>query len=445
MRPTSPIVLCAVAAAYVFLAAAPANAQGTELWNARYDGPASGHDGARAVGTDAGGNVFVTGVSAGIATLDDWATLKYDPDGNLLWESRLNGPINGNDLPQSLLVDANGDVYVTGFSLLAPGLQTITTVKYSGADGAVLWEQRVPGLANAGRIMALDSEGNVVVTGWDGAIRVVKYRGSDGEPLWSRRYDAGPGNDNPYGIAIGPDDTVYVAGTSSIGSGTAAVTLRFTSRGELEWARLSPVGTEGAAGIAVDGEGNAFTLSTLMRPSQFWNYKTVKYSPDGALLWQREYNGGGWDQAKAIALDPNGNVTATGQSQGAAGHGWDVATVQYDTNGVLRWVQRYHAGGNDFGRTIVADADGNVYVAAASSMGFTIDGGNGFLDIAAIKYDVDGNEVWVSRYDGPANASDDLATGTPSLAVSGDRVHVAGWSTGVGTFFDFVTIALANE
>jgi hypothetical protein len=129
MRHARRIALLAVCAlATVVLAAGAAFAQGTELWAAHYNGPGSGNDTAKAVVTDAEGNVIVTGAARGAGTRDDWATLKYDRDGNLLWEHRFGGPLD--DLARDVDVDENGDVYVAG--------HPFAVVKYS-ADGEQLW------------------------------------------------------------------------------------------------------------------------------------------------------------------------------------------------------------------------------------------------------------------------------------------------------------------
>ena len=65
---------------------------------------------------DGNGNVYVTGGSYGGRSGADYATLKYDPDGKLLWESRYNGPGNGRDKLRAIAVGGNGNVYVTGES-----------------------------------------------------------------------------------------------------------------------------------------------------------------------------------------------------------------------------------------------------------------------------------------------------------------------------------------
>ena len=54
-------------------------------WVRRYNGPGNSGDQARAIAVDGSGNVYVTGGSDGSGTSGDYATIKYDPQGNELW------------------------------------------------------------------------------------------------------------------------------------------------------------------------------------------------------------------------------------------------------------------------------------------------------------------------------------------------------------------------
>jgi hypothetical protein len=79
---------------------------------------------------DAAGNVYVTGKSSSSSMHFDYATVKYDPDGNEQWVARYNGPGNGSSSASAIALDAGGKVYVTGQS---PGAGTpldYATVKY---------------------------------------------------------------------------------------------------------------------------------------------------------------------------------------------------------------------------------------------------------------------------------------------------------------------------
>ena len=150
------------------LAAPAASAQVWQEWEARYDGPASGADGGHRLAVDQAGNVYVTGESAGVNTFDDYATIKYDSSGHQLWEARYNGLGNGYDRAYALVIDGEGNVYVTGASqgYIESHLDYLT-VKYDTL-GNQLWVARYNGPLSGEDVpyaIALDRWGNVYVTG----------------------------------------------------------------------------------------------------------------------------------------------------------------------------------------------------------------------------------------------------------------------------------------
>jgi Beta-propeller repeat len=146
------------------------SSSGTVLWSRRY-GAGNGGDLPSAIGTDANGNVFVTGYSLGVGTGLDYATLKYSAGGIPLWTNRYSGPDSLSDRAYALAVDAQGNVYVTGSSEVNVVSSSLATIAYSG-EGIPLWtnfhRNPDPGIDYStaiGTAIAVDSEGEVYAVG----------------------------------------------------------------------------------------------------------------------------------------------------------------------------------------------------------------------------------------------------------------------------------------
>jgi uncharacterized delta-60 repeat protein len=196
-------------------------------------------------------------------------------------------------------------------------------------------------------------------------------------------------------------------------------------------------GYDKANSIKVDGSGNVYVTGESEVGSITRDYVTVKYNSSGVQQWAARYNGPGnyIDQATCVAIDNSGNVYVTGGSVGM-GTGSDFCTIKYNSNGDSLWVRRYNGTGNDIDASIqvVVDVSGNVYVT-----GFSDDGVN--LNYVTIKYNSSGTQLWASIYNGPAGG-----TGSEDrphfLAVDGiGNVYVTGESsTGTGSLDMYATI-----
>jgi hypothetical protein len=442
------LTLCLV---FTLMSAMPltADAQMIEEWVARYNGPGNGLDDPRGMAVDGSGNVYVTGVSDGNGSGWDYNTVKYDPNGNQLWVAYYNSAGNGNDRPRALGIDGSGNVYVTGDSPGSGGDYDYTTVKYN-TNGNQLWVTQYNGLGSGNdrpRAIAVDGSGNVYVTGkspgsgGDNDYATVKYN-TNGNQLWAKRYN-GPGSDWDEALAIAVDGSgnVYVTGMS-IGSGTWEdyATVKYNSAGNQLWVkRYNGPGNDldAANAIAVDTLGNVYVTGgvyyNIMIDSNS-DYATVKYNSAGNQLWVKRYNGTGNynDEAVAIAVDSLGNIYLTGASSGS-GTWNDYTTMKYDSNGNELWVKRYNGPANSYDNAsaLAIDESGNVYVTGESGGSGTGD------DYATVKYDTNGNELWVKRYDGPASGDDRAYF----IAVDeSENVYVTGLSRGSGTGSDFATI-----
>ena len=354
---------------------------GDTAWVRRYDGPEGKADIARAVTVDGAGNVYVTGQidwDPSSALWGDYGTIKYYPNGDTAWVRRYFGPGNQMDAASAIAVDSSGNVYVTGRS----GGDYATLKYYPNGDTA--WVRRYYGSPHAGHgatAIALDASGNIYVTGQifgSGTYLdyvTIKYY-PDGDTAWVRRYDGFGGfHDFAKAIAVDASGSVYVTGSSYVGSWTGydCVTIKYYHDGRVAWvARYSGLGGHRDDGTAVttDRFGNVYVAGWTFESASDADYLVIKYHSSGQTSWVRQYNGpGNWyDYFYAMALDGSGSVYLTGSSWGGHATDVDYATVKYDMLGNRVWVQRYNGPGNapDGASAIAVDASGSVYVTGGS-------------------------------------------------------------------------------
>jgi len=415
-----------------------------QVWVRRYDGPANGTDVATAIAVDASGNVYVTGYSAGSGTYDDYATIKYNSAGDMVWLRRYDRPGNGIDKAQAIAVDASGNVSVTGYSADTISFD-YATIKYNSA-GQEVWVRIYNGPGNdldVATAIAVDASGNVYVTGYsvgsgtDDDYATIKYN-SAGNVVWVKRYNgSGNSEDRAFKIVVDANNYIYVTG-HSYGSGTNYdyATIKYNSFGDEVWVKRynGPSNNiDAARAIAVDNSGNVYVTGMSYGSGTNYDYVTIKYNSLGDTVWVRRYNGPGndYDAAKAIAVDNSGNVYVTGFSVGSNNR-TGYATIKYNSSGQEVWVKRYDGPGDDEAKAIAIDGSGNVCVTGTAWFSGTD------YDYFTIKYNSEGNIIWAKRYMGEGSSDDDKANAI-AIDASG-YVYVTGesWSSSGGQ--DYVTI-----
>jgi hypothetical protein len=136
----------------------------------------------------------------------------------------------------------------------------------------------------------------------------------------------------------------------------------------------------------------------------------VQYRRHKALVGDLRGPGLLYDEPAALALDDWGNVYVTGGSWGSSD--FDYGTVKYDSNGKQKWVVRYNGSQDtdDAANDIAVDGSGNIYVTGYSQG-----------DFSTFKYDSTGAEKWRVFYDG---APEDFAIALAANAAG--EVYVAG-------------------
>jgi hypothetical protein len=217
----------------------------------------------------------------------------------------------------------------------------------------------------------------------------------------------GPSADTGEGIALADDGSRYVVGTFE---GTA---------------------TFGDVSVTSAGDSDVFL---------------VKYDADGAAWVRRAGTDVFNDFGASVAVGPDGSVYAAGFFTGIATwdggqnpdvelttfSDFDAFVAKYTPEGDLEWVRQAGGTGQDTGRDLATDAEGNVYLVGGFEGVGTFGGvtltSAGSTDAFLVKYAPDGDVVWARR---GGSDQGDLAYG---VAVTGGAAHVSGSFRGVAQF-----------
>jgi uncharacterized delta-60 repeat protein len=432
----------------IFIFVSCLQASVTQKWVARYNGPGNGVDEGKYIAVDGSGNVYVAGTSKGITSGNDYTVVKYNSSGVQQWVQRFNGIANGNDYVSGLVLDASGNVYITGASQ-GPGHtgrnMDAVTIKYNPA-GAQQWIHTFNGFngwSDLPTSLEIDPSGNLYIGGTTvysyEDFMTLKYN-SSGQLLWANAY-TGEFLGFDYGSVSTFDaaGNVYTIGyAEGIGGNFNIEVVKYNSSGVEQWYRQYAGSLhldDWGVSVLADAAGNVFVGGSASEVQTGYDITAIKYNSSGDQQWLREYNGPhpGGDFTSSMIFDATGNIILTGVTNRFGTQGSDYATVKYDAAGVQQWVSLYSGTptGKDEAFDVASDAAGNIYVTGESA-------GNGSLkDYATIVYNSFGEQKSVQRYNGPGNA-DDIGR---SIAVdAAGNIYVTGRSMGRGTNFDFATI-----
>jgi hypothetical protein len=155
--------------------------------------------------------------------------------------------------------------------------------------------------------------------------------------------------------------------------------------------------------LDADEDGNIYVLSNILIYSNGFDtvmtvVKTIKIDPNGNELWSNQYE---YDMefpediGASICFFDN-SVYITGRSIDSINY-CDVFLVKYDAlSGTEIWRTTFNDEDDDCDRgdIVQVDNEGNIYVGGKSST----TGNNEYL---LLKYNPDGDLIWVSRYENP--------------------------------------------
>ncbi|NOS84824.1 MAG: T9SS type A sorting domain-containing protein [Ignavibacteria bacterium] len=415
------------------------NSQVSQEWAKRLNSSGTNNDYVRAMTYDALGNVYITGGGG-----SNYLTVKYSPEGTVLWQAVYNGPANDADYGTAIAVDATGNVYVTGRSFGNSTGTDFATIKYD-ASGNQLWLQRYNGTNNdddAPVSIAVDAAGNVYSGGWSSRTTtgldyaIVKYSAA-GSQVWARTYSGpGSGNDFMNMMIIDASGNLYATGSSRGATNDDYATVKYSSAGTLLWtARYEGSGVDEGIALTVDLQGNVIVTGSSVALNGK-DYTTIKYNNAGVQQWLKRYNRTASTEDVPVGLvsDNTGNVYVTGYCEGLNTTSLDYVTLKYNSNGDQQWVKTFNSGlvgVNDKASSIDIDQTGNIYVT-----GTTISGGSD-VDYGTIKYSPSGDVLWSVLYESSLSGNDNAVM--VKCDINGN-VFVTGHATGSITGLDYLTV-----
>jgi gliding motility-associated-like protein len=141
-------------------------------------------------------------------------------------------------------------------------------------------------------------------------------------------------------------------------------------------------------------------------------------------MWATYLGGPGPENGYSVATDNDGNVYIAGETSNspniATGTGWQVNSggnydaylAKFDANGSMLWSTYYGGTGADYGRSVITDSHGNVYLAGntSSATGIASPGAHqtafgGGTDAFLVKFNKNGVRKWASYYGGTGTES----------------------------------------
>jgi len=400
---------------------------GNFLWAKSIGG--KGNDFGGGIALDAASNVYITGgfddtvdfdPGMGVTKLTavgkkDIFIQKLDANGNFLWAKSFGG--RDYDRGTSIAVDADGNVYTTGYFIdtvdFDPGPDSMkisavglwdSFIQKLDANGNLLWAKSIGGNNESySFLLAIDAKGNVYTSG----------NFTD-----SIKFDPGTGVKN---LSAKGDEDVFI--------------LKYNDKGNLLWAKsFGGKSNDYSQSIAFDDKGNVYTIGSFSEAVDFnLGNDTVRISAvgasdiyiqkmdaDGNFIWAKSFGGMTSDGGSSIAIDNKGNIFTTGSFResvdfdpgigvanlSAIGES-DIFIQKLDENGNFIWAKSFGGNLSDGGSSIVIDTVGDVFTTGSLRGTVDFDPGTDVKNLTS----VGGEDIFVHKMKQTATGVADMGNG----------------------------------
>ncbi len=284
-------------------------------------------------------------------------------------------------------------------------------------------------------------------------------------------YLGGTNTDTGQGIAVDPQGSAYVTGSTSSANFPLSVTVQplYGGNSDAFITKVNPagdgltystylggIGQDKATGIAIDSAGNAyitgsttgsFPVANAMQPTfgggTSDGFVAALNARGDTLMYSTYLGGAGNDFSNAIAADGSGNVYVTGSTTGGfpavnafqpgfGGGASDAFAAKLTAAGSLSYSTNLGGAGADSGQGIAIDPNGSAYVTGSTSGSFPLSGavqgfyGGGTSDAFISQFSPNGGLTF-STYLGGAGAD----SGNAIAVDSAGNMYLTGSTTSV--------------
>ena len=369
--------ILAAACSVGLLSSIATGAWGGSLWSQTYGGPAT-FEQPWELHQLPDRTILIGGVtdSYGTESGDAW-WIRIAEDGSVLDER-----VFGNALPggvSGIAFDEDGGMAVVGAHTLDILFDRDAWIHHVDAAGNIDWAWSFdfdPGM-HAFYAVEATSDGGYIATG-SSAIDtgipiwawVVKFD-SDGNVSWQNRYHGGTAEHANFVIETMDGGYAIAGWTTSSGAGsTDAWLLKISSLGEIEWQKTyGGFGPEEATGLIQTADGGyALSAFTDTYPESGHGAWVLRLDEGGEVLWNAVM-GDEWADFRDIVQTGDGNLVATGRISGPATN--DLWVVKFrDTDGAVMWQRTYEGTEGDWGSRTIELAGGDLLIGGVWAWGF---------------------------------------------------------------------------
>lgn len=426
---------------------------------------------------DAQGNVYVTGgfSSMGGLNLDgttitsdalgnsDAFVAKFDNQGSLLWVKSFGGTTH--DMGHKIILDGQGNIITAG--IVSPSLSESVSIGTVSINGTLVDNRYT--------------------------LYVAKLNPFNGNTVWATGSNSntfnfltvkGLGVDNNNNVYVGGD---YYGAALTMGPASCNATsnqyyyFKLNTSGVPQFGRTIGNGTNEAAAMAVDANGNVFiagdnqsdiTISgqpiiTMLPGNNSTNLYLVKYNSNGIFQFMNRYASSdafiGQAEATALAVNSAGEVLLAGlfyknilnqgdpndQTSGividgntyTSAGGSEPILLHFDNAGILLNATQLEGSDNDLVTDITTDGSGRFYITGNYKSSTLVIGNGttlfnaGSSDIFLAGYDNSLNPFWFKTNVGADNAQ------AISVSANGYSVWSGGSFSGGSAYFDALQVS----